>query len=225
MEKVKIGAITVGQSPRVDVTPDLWPIFGPNVELIEAGGLDGLSREEIETFVPEEGDYVLVSRLKDGSSVTFAERYVLPRLQQCIDRLEEEGVRLILFFCTGDFPDNFRHKVPLIFPNQILFGLVPVLCAGKLAAVTPSEKQLEQSQKKWGGYGLEVKSYAASPYGEMEAVEAAAREIAKTDADLVLLDCIGYTAEMKRMVAKITGQNVMLFRTILARAVMELLDY
>ena len=225
MEKVKIGAITVGQSPRVDVTPDLWPIFGPNVELIEAGGLDGLSREEIETFVPEEGDYVLVSRLKDGSSVTFAERYVLPRLQQCIDRLEEEGVRLILFFCTGDFPDNFRHKVPLIFPNQILFGLVPVLCAGKLAAVTPSENQLEQSQKKWGGYGLEVKSYAASPYGEMEAVEAAAREIAKTDADLVLLDCIGYTAEMKRMVAKITGKNVILSRTILARAVMELLDY
>ena len=225
MEKVKIGAITVGQSPRVDVTPDLWPIFGPNVELIEAVGLDGLSREEIETFVPEEGDYVLVSRLKDGSSVTFAERYVLPRLQQCIDRLEEEGVRLILFFCTGDFPDNFRHKVPLIFPNQILFGLVPVLCAGKLAAVTPSEKQLEQSQKKWGGYGLEVKSYAASPYGEMEAVEAAAREIAKTDADLVLLDCIGYTAEMKRMVAKITGKNVILSRTILARAVMELLDY
>ena len=102
---------------------------------------------------------------------------------------------------------------------------MPVLCAGKLAAVTPSEKQLEQSQKKWGGYGLEVKSYAASPYGEMEAVEAAAREIAKTDADLVLLDCIGYTAEMKRMVAKITGKNVILSRTILARAVMELLDY
>ena len=59
----------------------------------------------------------------------------------------------------------------------------------------------------------------------MEAVEAAAREIAKTDADLVLLDCIGYTAEMKRMVAKITGKNVILSRTILARAVMELLDY
>lgn len=93
---------------------------------------------------------MLVSRLKDGSSVTFAERYVLPRLQQCIDRLEEEGVRLILFFCTGDFPDNFRHKVPLIFPNQILFGLVPVLCAGKLAAVTPSEKQLEPVPEEVG---------------------------------------------------------------------------
>ena len=225
MKKVKIGAITVGQSPRVDVTPDLLPIFGSNVELIEAGGLDGLTREDIEKFTPEEGDYVLVSRLKDGSSVTFAERYVLPRLQQCIDKLEEEGVRLILFFCTGDFPDNFRHKVPLIFPNKILFGLVPVLCGGKLAAVTPSEKQLEQSQKKWDGYGLEVKSYAASPYGEMEAVEAAAREIAKTDADLVLLDCIGYTAEMKRRVAEITGKNVILSRTILARSVMEVLDY
>lgn len=30
---------------------------------------------------------------------------------------------------------------------------------------------------------------------------------------------------MKRMVAKITGKNVILSRTILARAVMELLDY
>lgn len=225
MEKVKIGAITVGQSPRVDVTPDLWPIFGENVELLEAGGLDGLTREEIETFVPEEGDYVLVSRLKDGSSVTFAERYVLPRLQDCIDRLEREGVRLILFFCTGDFPDNFRHTVPLIFPNQILFGLVPVLCAGKLAVVTPSQKQLEQSQKKWGKFGLEVTSYAASPYDGIAGVEAVAKEIAKTDADLVLLDCIGYTAEMKRMTAQITGKNVVLSRTILARAVMELLDY
>lgn len=53
---MKIGAVTIGQSPRVDVTPDIMPIFGEQVELIQAGALDGLSREEIERMAPKEDD-------------------------------------------------------------------------------------------------------------------------------------------------------------------------
>ena len=47
---MKIGAITVGQAPRVDVTADIMDILGHRTELLERGGLDGLSREEIERF-------------------------------------------------------------------------------------------------------------------------------------------------------------------------------
>lgn len=65
----KLGLITVGQAPRDDVIIDLLPIFGPEIELIQAGALDGLSLQEISSFAPQDGDYVLVSRLKDGSSV------------------------------------------------------------------------------------------------------------------------------------------------------------
>ncbi len=71
MDRVKIGAITVGQAPRTDVTADILPLLG-DCQLLERGGLDGLSRQEIAAFAPEPGDYVLVSRLADGSSVTFA---------------------------------------------------------------------------------------------------------------------------------------------------------
>ena len=42
----KIGAITVGQSPRVDLIPEIQPILGDSVEIIQAGTLDGLSKEE-----------------------------------------------------------------------------------------------------------------------------------------------------------------------------------
>ena len=83
--ETKIGAITVGQAPRVDVTADILPLLG-GCHLLERGGLDGLTRQQIAAFAPEQGDYVLVSRLTDGSSVTFAEKYVLPRLQQEIGR-------------------------------------------------------------------------------------------------------------------------------------------
>ena len=46
----KIGAITVGQSPRVDLIPEIQPILGDSVEIIQAGALDGLSKEEISKF-------------------------------------------------------------------------------------------------------------------------------------------------------------------------------
>ena len=48
---MKIGAITIGQAPRTDVTADIMDIFEGQVELVQAGGLDGLTREEISTYL------------------------------------------------------------------------------------------------------------------------------------------------------------------------------
>ena len=122
---MKIGAITIGQAPRTDVTCDIMDIFNGKVELMQRGGLDGLTVEQISAFQPQEGDYVLVSRLLDGTSVTFAERYILPRLQEAIHELEEAGARLIVFFCTGKFPASLTAKVPLISPATFWTGWCP----------------------------------------------------------------------------------------------------
>ena len=89
----KIGAITVGQSPRVDLIPEIQPILGDSVEIIQAGALDGLSKEEIAKFVPRPGENVLVSRLTDGTSATFGESYILPRL---LALLREQGDEFVV---------------------------------------------------------------------------------------------------------------------------------
>lgn len=39
--KLLLGAVTIGQAPRTDVTADIAPLLGPNVRVIEAGALDG----------------------------------------------------------------------------------------------------------------------------------------------------------------------------------------
>lgn len=223
---MKIGAITIGQSPRVDVTADIMDIFGGRIELVQAGGLDGLTREQIAEFAPGEGDYVLVSRLNDGSSVTFAERYILPRLQEAIDRMEEDGCRLIMVFCTGSFPETLSAKnIPLIYPCEILDRLVPLMSKkSNIICMTPSPLQLEQTENKWKNYVKQVKSIAASPYGDWETLEKAADEAKEMDADLIVLDCIGYTQKMKDMFAEKTGKMVVLPRTLLARVVSELTD-
>lgn len=222
---VKVGAITIGQSPRVDVTPDIIPILGENIELIQAGGLDGLTREEIEKFAPDEGDYILVSKLNDGTSVRFAEKHILPRLQQCIYDLEKKGADLILFLCTGDFPSVFKAKVPVVFPCHVLNALVPVLAyRSKIAVVTPDKSQVRQSEGKWKKYVREITAVPASPYADSCELEEASKIIKNLDVDLIVMDCIGYTEEMKQELRRKTGKNIILSRTIVARVVREMLD-
>lgn len=221
---MKIGAITIGQAPRVDVTCDIMDIFGDKIELLQRGGLDGLTAAQIEKFVPEEGDYVLVSRLTDGTSVTFAERYIVPRLKEAVQELEAEGVKLIMVFCTGEFPAEITsQKVPMVYPVELLHKIVPLL-SSNIIAVTPSPLQVEQNSNKWRKYVDKVTTVAASPYGEWDVLVEAAKKIKDMDGSLIVLDCIGYTQKMKDMFAKETGKMVVLPRTLLARVVSEVTD-
>lgn len=223
---VKLGAITVGQSPRVDVTPDLAALLGlgEQAELIEGGGLDGLSKAEIEAFAPGPSDYVLVSRLNDGTEATFAERHVLPRIQAEINRMEKEGVRLIMMFCTGEFPDSLVSHVPLLYPSQLLDRLIPLLTKeSHLIVATPSPLQKEQQKTRWGKLVDKVEVVAVSPYGSLSDIRSAAKEAAKLPGDLVLLDCIGFSQKMKDIFLEETGKPVVLPRTLLARVAAELL--
>ena len=58
-----VGMITIGQSPRSDVVPDMVEILGPGVEIRERGALDGLSPREIAALAPAPDDDLLVTRL------------------------------------------------------------------------------------------------------------------------------------------------------------------
>ncbi|HCA41385.1 MAG TPA: AroM protein, partial [Aminobacterium sp.] len=74
-----LGTVTIGQAPRTDIIPDIMPILGENVEVVESGALDGLTKDEVAEMAPKKDDYVLVTRMQDGSSVTVAERYITAR--------------------------------------------------------------------------------------------------------------------------------------------------
>lgn len=220
---IKIGAITVGQSPRQDVMVDLNPIFEGRAIVIQRGALDGMTKEAIAELAPCEGDYVLVSKLVDGSWVRFAERHIIKFLQEAINALVSDGVKIIMMLCTGEFNDALSSPVPLLYPEKILSAIVPVICdCEKIAIVAPDVEQTIQLMNRWENIVKRPEIYIANPYEGTDPINRILPDLQKSDAELVVLDCIGYTSEMKKLIQKEAGKLVVLPRTLLAEIACEI---
>ena len=223
MKKV-IGTVTIGQSPRTDVIPDVASILGPDIEIREAGALDGLSPEIIASFAPQEGDYVLVTRLADGTSVQVAEQHITPRIHEKIAEHFTGGIPVVLLLCTGEFPD-FETGGLLIRPQKVLFNAVAAVAKGmRIGILTPSPEQVDQSENRWGSLSPFVRAVPSSPYvNSMEAARTAAEELKEWKAEITVLDCIGYTLAIRSLVREITERPALLARGVAASMVKELI--
>lgn len=218
----KVGLITIGQSPRVDVVPEIMDVLRDlNIDIVECGALDKLSREEIAELAPREGEYVLVTRLRDGSEVRVARERILPLMQSCINSLELVADILGLL-CTGEFPELSSRKL-LIEPSDLLLKVVESLKVKKLGIVVPNPAQVEVARRKWDIVAQDVKVLSVSPYtGTLNELRRASEEL--RDRDLIVLDCIGFSREAKKAVAETSGKPVIIPRTLLARVLGELVE-
>lgn len=220
---MQIGLVTIGQAPRIDVVPEMRQLLGPAVEVLEAGALDGMTLEEVRALRPHEGDYILTTRLRDGTEVLVAKRHIVPRVQQRIAELEQHGAEVIGLLCTGAFPDVDSHK-PFIKPQQLLYNLVrSMVFPGRIGILTPSPQQQVQTRSKWQELGLDVVVEAASPYGDSAELEPAGQGLRQANVSLVVMDCIGYSEAMKAYVKTLTGVPVILAHALMARVMQELL--
>lgn len=223
MNKVKIGAITIGQSPRVDVTPDIKAVLGERFILIERGALDAFSYDYVcEQLSPQAGDTVLVSRMRDGRQVVLAEEKIMGLLQNCISDLEAQGCEAIVMLCTGKFP-QFEHQTLLIKPQMLLQTMTKGLAGDRLVGVlVPNAAQIERVTSWWQNYGVQVTLVAASPYQDIQGICKAAEELKKRNPDVIFMDCMGYSVAMKEKVRAICQKPVLLPRTVIARIIKEL---
>ncbi len=158
-----VGLVTIGQSPRVDVVPDMEAILGPAVTVRERGALDGLERTAIAALAPRPGDDILVTRLADGSSVFVAKRHVVARVQAAIGELERGGVTMTALLCTGAFPALEASRL-LVLPHQVLLGVLRALrWPGRLGIVTPSVQHVPQTEARWRADGFDPIVVPLSP--------------------------------------------------------------
>ncbi|UCH26928.1 MAG: AroM family protein [Trueperaceae bacterium] len=222
---MRVGAVTVGQSPRSDITPEIAPLL-PGVEILEGGALDGLGPEELEALRRQPRGEVLATRLRSGQEIVVGKDDVLPGVADQIARLERSGAEAILLLCTGSFP-VMASTVPVLYPEAVLAQVVrAVFAGGRLGVLTPHPAQCAFQVKRWGEVvpGA-VKAVAASPYPADAAagLAEAAEELSAWGADLVAMDCLGYTTGMRDALRRRLERPVLLARTALARVTAELL--
>ncbi len=221
----KIGMITIGQSPRVDIIPEMREILGPEVEILEAGALDGLSLEEVKRFYPKRRDYILCTRMSDGTEVVVAKRFIVPRVQGCIDLLTQRGAEIIVFICTGLFPP-FSSKRLFIEAQRVLDHSILALHGEKerIGLMIPLNDQIRQARRKYGRLKGRLIIKAASPYATEDEVSLAAEALKRADPHVIVMHCMGYTQAMKKKVMEITRKPTLLARSLVARTVKEVIS-
>ena len=219
----KIGLLTIGQSPRDDVLPGLLEILGEGYEITEAGALDDLTLEDINKVEFQHDDYILFSRMRDGTEVKFTKRFVLPLLQDKILMLEKQGVKLIVIMCTGKFP-KFKSDGLVVTPQEILKGVVEgTLKEGRLGVVFPAAEQVSEADESLNMKGVEVYADHMSPYDQEIEVYPLARRLKEKNLDLIFLNCFGFNSHVKRVISEETGVPVIQSNALIARVLKELI--
>ena len=218
-----VGLITIGQSPRSDVVPEMAALIGPGVDVREAGVLDGLKRSEIEALAPTGHDEILVTRLQDGSAVFLGKEKIVGLLEQRIAALERAGATLTALLCTGAFP-RLRATRPLIQPHPVLLGILRGLSwPGRLGVLTPSVPHVPQTEARWRRDGFDPVVAPLSPYEEEDpnALRHAADAMRAGGAGLVVMDCMGFRRKTRDELRGLTGVPVLLANLLVARVIAE----
>lgn len=216
-----MAAITIGQSPRPDLLVELRRVLGPDVEILERGALDGLSAVEVARLNPEPHGSPLITRLRNGETVVVDESFVAARVQAVLDEVADR-VGLVVILCTGSFT-GLRCRAPVLLPDRVLAGLVAAAAPSRLGVLVPLHLQRHPLLARWAARVPHAEVEVASPYGDRIAVAEASRRLAAGRPDLVVLDCIGYTAELKAVVRTLAPCPVVQASSALAHVAAELL--
>lgn len=203
----RIGLITIGQSPRIDVAPDLRGFLPDGIELIEAGALDGLSSAEIAAHPPTSRDRTLCSRLADGTEVEVDSKFVHDRLREVIQGLESD-VDLVSILCSGHLP-KIKAGIPVLLPHELICGLLLSLSvARRWGVLVPKPDQVIPVVVGLNARGIEAVGDSLSPYTQGDSLEGAVRRLCDQGADAILLDCIGYSRKMEERSRVESGKPV-----------------
>ncbi len=217
-----LGAVTIGQSPRPDVLGPMTRVWGEGLKILERGALDGLSEGQIASLRPGDGGEALVTRLSDGREVVIDHHRTGDLVAGAACHLAREGCRTVLVLCTGEF-DLHVPGVRLVFPRRVLTGLVCALHGeGPLGVLVPHRSQEETVGGCWKREGLEVVTETASPYALAEdegLLSRRAHSLRRAGATMIVMDCMGYTPEMRGVVVDAVELPVVLASSAAAHAV------
>jgi len=181
------------------------------------GAQDGLSDEdllELSQGIPP-GAYLEV--LADGSTVYLTHDCVAENFGRQASRLLETGCDAVMICCTMDYPelDSLDRVItPMTVLKSAALAVMPD--GGTLGVVQPIEESKDFEIQRWQAFcsqhDLGLVSVVAAPEvpgaeeeSEEQMVEAVSR-LVDQGAQAIVLDCMAFTDEHRRLIAEATGK-------------------
>jgi len=220
-----VGLLTIGQSARDDLFPEIKKSLQPHLIVVEAGVLDGLPEEQIANLAPSAEEEPLITRIKGNKSVVVGKKKIMPFMEQKVDYLEKSGTNLIALLCTAPFR-SISSKSLILQPGNLLNALVMALAPdGRIGVFAPLEEQKKAAKQNWQKLGIDAVVENASPYGNLKTLEDAAYRLSSCkDLSLVIMNCLGYTLKMKQLISPFFRVPIILPSSLLARTINALLE-
>ena len=215
-----LGTITIGQAPRPDITPIIDAHVPAGVAQKHVGVLDGMTAEQIAArYAPRPRERRFITRLLDGSAVELDAAAAETGVQQKLHALEDAGCTVILVLCTGVFRGLRTRRAWLIEPDRLLPGLVAGLAGSRrVGVVMPLSAPIDGERRKWSTLQIPPTFAVASPYAPADhQVATAARDLLRAGANLLVLDCFGFTEDHRRAAAEASTLPVLLSCDLMAR--------
>jgi protein AroM len=224
MSKPKLGALVVGQSPRPEVEAEIMALADGAIDLDLRGALDGFSRAEVDRMKPVDDADTLFTRLPNGDGVIISKRKVVEHGTKQLEDLANAGYDVTMVMCTGEFP-AWMERFRVIFPSRTLGATVQAcLPSGRLGVFTPLAEQCAKSTARWQAAGYDATVLAMSPNVTIDEARAIAAEMGETRPELLVLDCMSYTREIKQAVREEAGAPAILAVSSAIRTALELID-
>ena len=221
--KKKIVAVTVGQSPRNDIVPELENICNGRYEFLQSGGLDNLSEQEILDMQNNINGEYLITKNNTGKRVKVPKNIAVNRMKSCFNKGFEQGAEAGIILCTFENFNELTSNKVIIKPQKLMLNYMKSIAIDKnIGIIYPSAELIDIAVENWSkaSSNVTVKAYRADE--PVEKLLSNVNELILGGAEFIVLDCISYTVEMKEKIKSICKIPVILPRTLIISALDEL---
>jgi protein AroM len=220
-----VAYLTIGETPRDDLVPELRAWIALPHRAIELGVLDGVDDRERTAARPDGSEARLVTRLVDGSEIVLRASWAHERMRALIERAAEARPDVIVLLCTGHF-ELPSVDVPVVTAQSVVdYGTLALAEGARTIGIMVPHPEQARAIERGGPHAdllgdRHVVAAHASPYAG-ERLRAAASKLGH--ADMIVMHCMGYDEAMRAEVRSVTGGPVLLARRMVAGAIRQLL--
>lgn len=218
----RVAVVTLGQTPRADVVPELCVLAGRPMEAVEFGVLDGVDADVLARISPGPGEPALLTRLRDGSDIVMSIDWTSDRMQEIYTEIAGLDIDLVVLMSSllGAVPAPAQTT---IFCDRVVVRTIETfvdagLRVGILLSLDGQSDMVVRDRMR----RPELARVAIARPGDQAALAVAIDEL--DDCDVLILHSVTYSEEERQKAAARSGKPVVMARQLVASAIREALD-